>query len=191
MKFRAMDNAVLLRCLLANITLLICWTFSVQLQAAGKLVEGDYELGSGDKINIRVYGEDDLTVEAVLSDSGVINYPFLGELKVSGLTTSELEGVIVKGLKGDYLIKPIVHISILQYRPFFIDGEVKVPGGYPYQPGLTISKAAALAQGFTERASRNKIYIERGNRSVREKIKADLSTELLPGDIVTVEQRFF
>lgn len=154
-------------------------------------IENDYRLGSGDRIHIRVYGEDDLTLETLLSDSGVINYPFLGELKVTGLTPTELEAMIASDLKGDYLVNPIVHISIVQYRPFFIDGEVKVPGGYPFQPGLTIGKAAALAQGFTERASRDKITIVRGDGAQQQKIRADLATVLMPGDIVTVEQRFF
>ncbi|SEA13904.1 polysaccharide biosynthesis/export family protein [Microbulbifer marinus] len=150
-----------------------------------------YKLGAGDKINIRVYGEADLTVETTLSESGVINYPFLGEINAKNLTTGQLESMITDGLKGDYLIRPVVRVSINEYRPFFIDGEVKVPGGYPYQPGLTIGKAAALAQGFTERASKEKIFITRTRGGAELKFKADISTELLPGDIVTVEQRFF
>ena len=149
----------------------------------GVKAASDYQLGSGDKLQISVYGEEDLTLETTLSDSGVINYPFLGELKVVGL--------IVKGLKGDYLINPNVHVSILEYRPFFINGEVEKPGGYPFQPGLTISKAAALAQGFTERASENKIFIIRGDDTSQTKVKAELNTMLRPGDIVTVEQSFF
>ena len=152
---------------------------------------GDYQLGSGDKILISVYGEEDLTLETILSDSGVINYPFLGELKVVGLTVSGLENLIVRGLKGDYLINPNVHVSILQYRPFFINGEVVKPGGYPFQPGLTISKAAALAEGFTERASQSKIFIIRGDDASQTRIRAELNTLLRPGDIVTVEQSFF
>lgn len=159
--------------------------------AESKAESNSYKLGAGDRIHIRVYGEADLTVETTLSESGVINYPFLGEINAKNLTTGQLESLITDGLEGDYLIKPVVRVSINEYRPFFIDGEVKVPGGYPYQPGLTIGKAAALAQGFTERASREKIFITRDSGSSQVKFKADISTELLPGDIVTVEQRFF
>ncbi|WOX04847.1 polysaccharide biosynthesis/export family protein [Microbulbifer pacificus] len=158
---------------------------------ADELTRGDYQLGSGDKILISVYGEEDLTIETILSDSGVINYPFLGELKVAGLTLSGLENLIVGGLKGDYLVNPNVHVSMLEYRPFFINGEVVRPGGYPFQPGLSISKAAALAQGFTERASESKIYIVRGDDPTQARVKAELNTKLRPGDIVTVEQSFF
>lgn len=155
------------------------------------MTQSDYRLGSGDKILINVYGEDDLTVETQLSDSGLVNYPFLGELKVTGLTVAELETRIYTGLKGDYLVSPNVHVSILEYRPFFIHGEVERPGGFPYQPGLTVSKAAALAQGFTERASKTKIFVVRGDDPSQTPEKIDLNTLLRPGDVVTVEQSFF
>ncbi|SEA33903.1 polysaccharide export outer membrane protein [Microbulbifer marinus] len=168
---------------------LAAWALLVP--AAHAITESDYRLGSGDKILINVYGEDDLTVETQLSDSGAVNYPFLGELKVTGMTVAQLEARIVRGLKGDYLVNPNVHVSILEYRPFFINGEVEKPGGYPYQPGLTISKAAALAQGFTERASKTKIFVIRGDDPSQTPEKVDLNTLLRPGDVVTVEQSFF
>ena len=155
------------------------------------LVKSDYRLGSGDKILISVYGEQDLTVETQLGDSGLINYPFLGELKVAGVTVAELEAMIHKGLLGDYLVSPNVHVSILEYRPFFIHGEVERPGGFPYQPGMTVSKAAALAQGFTERASKTKMFVIRGDDPSQTKEKVELSTLLRPGDVVTVEESFF
>lgn len=187
-----MLNALLQRGFRAAFVILAV-LFSVTTLAQGQ--EGasahDYQLGSGDKILISVYDEADLTMETILSDTGVINYPFLGELKVSGLTVSGLERMVVEGLKGDYLVNPNVHVSILEYRPFFINGEVEKPGGYPFQPGLTIGKAAALAEGFTERASENKIFIIRGDDPEQAKQKAALNTPLRPGDIVTVEQSFF
>lgn len=151
----------------------------------------DYELGPGDQIEILVYGEDELNVDTLVGDSGVINYPYIGEIQVSGLTIGNLKNSITGALKGDYLINPIVQVSIVQYRPFFIDGEVQVPGGYAFQPGLTIVKAAAIAQGFTERASRDKIFITRDVQGDQQRLKANLNTQLRPGDIVTVQQRFF
>ena len=151
----------------------------------------EYRMNAGDRISIRVYGESDLSVDAMLAESGSINYPFLGELKVAGLTPSELESVIVNGLKGDYLINPSVTVSITQYRPVFIYGEVQVPGGYSYQPGLTVGKAAALAQGLTERGSESRIYLTREGASEDEKVRVNMSTKLQPGDVVTIEQGFF
>ena len=172
--------------LLIGFVCLLLW-----VNAADAARENNYRLGSGDKILINVYGEEDLTVETQLGESGVVNYPFLGEIKVAGMTVTQLEMRIVEGLKGDYLVNPNVHISILAYRPFFINGEVNKPGGYPFQPGLTVSKAAALAQGFTERASRSKIFVIRGDDPKQVPMKVDLNTQLRPGDVVTVEQSFF
>jgi protein involved in polysaccharide export with SLBB domain len=151
----------------------------------------DYRLGSGDRIQIQVFDEADLSMEVRLSDAGTISYPFLGEVRVSGNTVSQLEAQIVGGLKGDYLVDPKVNVSVVEYRPFYINGEVEDPGGYPYQPGLTLRKAIALAGGFTERASKTKINLlsEGAVDSRQRQIAMDVM--LNPGDIVTVEQSFF
>lgn len=153
--------------------------------------ESDYRLGSGDKIQITVFGQLDLSIETLLNNSGKINYPFLGEIQAVGKTLAEFQQQIYDGLKGDYLISPNVSVSIIEYRPFFIDGEVKQPGGYPYQPGLTVNKAAALAGGYTERASLKKIFIIRSNDSKQESIHININAVVNPGDIITFKQRFF
>lgn len=151
----------------------------------------EYRMNAGDRISIRVYGESDLSVDAMLGESGSINYPFLGDVQVAGLTPTELEAKIFKGLEGDYLVNPSVTVTITQYRPVFIYGEVQVPGGYSYQPGLTVGKAAALAQGFTERGSENRIYLTREGMPKDKKLRVNMSTKLQPGDVITIEQGFF
>jgi len=149
-----------------------------------------YKLGPGDKIEIKVYGQDELTVEVLLSNSGVINYPFLGEIKVTGLSVSQVETLITKGLKGDYLITPNVSAQVTEYRQFYIHGEVKKPGGYPYQPGMTINQAVAVAGGLTERASKEKVFLFR-EIDKNQQLSATLSTKVSAGDTITIEQRFF
>lgn len=73
---------------------------------------------------------------------------------------------------------------------FFINGEVKQSGGYPYKPGMTVNQAIALAGGLTERASKEKIFIYReGNKS--QALNANLSSRVNAGDTITIEQRFF
>jgi polysaccharide export outer membrane protein len=151
----------------------------------------DYKLGSGDTIKITVFGQEDLSIETLLNDNGKIDYPFLGQLQASGKTLAEFQQTIYIGLKGDYLIKPNVSVSIVEYRPFFIDGEINTPGGYPFQPGLTISKAAALAGGFTERASLGKIFIIRSNDPEQKSVNVSPNTSVFPGDIITVKQSYF
>ncbi|NMH60504.1 polysaccharide export protein [Alteromonas sp. MYP5] len=150
-----------------------------------------YRLGVGDKISISVFGQPDLSLETRLPDIGKINYPFLGELELVGLTLSDVENLIFQGLKGDYLVNPSVAVTIIEYRPFFIDGEVKQPGGYPYQPGLSVNKAAALAGGYTERASRSDIQIVRQQNGKQVTLEVSVSELIQPGDVITVEQRFF
>lgn len=149
-----------------------------------------YRLGVGDKIRIQVHGEADLTMELTVSESGVVNYPFLGDIPILGRTVSDLQRTIDRGLRGDYLVNPDVRIVVIGYRNFYINGEVRLPGGYPYVPGLTVRQAATLAGGFTERASMRGISLYRETSS-REKLPASLDSTVFPGDIVVVEQGIF
>jgi protein involved in polysaccharide export with SLBB domain len=151
-----------------------------------------YQLGSGDIISIVVFGEEDLKREHIrLTDAGTISYPVLGELKVLGRTVGELEKIITDGLQGRYLVNPRVSVSVDQYRPYFIYGQVKKGGGYPFQPGLTVRKAVSVAEGFTERASKEKIFIIRDKDKNAKPVKVELDTPVLPGDTITVEESFF
>lgn len=170
---------------------LFSWLLFTGLASAQNAQFSQYTLGSGDTVSISVYGQTDLSLETRLTDIGVINYPYLGEISVLGMTVGELESYIFEGLKGDYLINPSVSVSIIEYRPFFINGEVKNPGGYQYQPGLTIDKAAALAGGYTERASKTKIYIDRTINGKQVTLNANRFMQILPGDIVNIDQSFF
>ncbi len=150
-----------------------------------------YKLGPGDVIDIYVYGEPELTRSKIqLSSSGTIAYPF-GNVDAVGSTPSQLETAIENGLKQGYLVDPRVSVVIDQYRPFFIYGEVKKPGGYAFQPGLNVRKAVTLAGGFTERADQDKIYIVRENDPHNAAHKIGLSGQVMPGDTLTVEESFF
>lgn len=177
-----------------KIVLLVClMLLSRTVFAAGYGEPGtaQYQLASGDMVQITVFGQDDLSMKIRLPDVGTINYPYLGEMKVVGLSVQELETQIFSGLQGDYLVNPSVSVSILEYRPFFIDGEVKRPGGYPFQPGLSIDKAAALAGGYTERASKTEIFIVREVNGAAVRIATNSTETLKPGDIVNIKQTFF
>ena len=110
------------------VILLLLLAFKPVLASEDSLV--DYRLGSGDLINIVVFGESDLSLEVRLSDAGTVSYPFLGELKVKGLTSRDLEHLLTEGLKGDYLVEPRINVSVAEYRQFFIAGEVASPGGF-------------------------------------------------------------
>src|SRR5471030_1932642 len=166
--------------------------FSCSLVFAQAPELSSYKLGSGDMISVRVLGEDDLKREKVrLSDAGTISFPVLGEIKVKGMTVGALADYIAKGLKGRYLLNPQVNVAIEEYRNFFVNGMVEKPGGYPFSPGLNVRKAITLAGGFKERASREKINIIRDDDPKQTPRKVDMSTAVLPGDILTIEESFF
>jgi len=151
-----------------------------------------YSLNSGDSIRIHVYGEPDLSFESLLiGQNGRISYPFLGELKVAGKTSARLQQTLTDGLKPDYLIDPRISVSIVKYRPFFVNGEVKNPGGVSFQPGLTLRKAISLAGGFTERANKKQVLVIADNDPTRKEQKVSLDYKVQPGDIFTVEDTFF
>lgn len=170
--------------------LLVAWLviFSCTITAE----EGDYKLSAGDVIRVHVYDEPDLTFERILiGESGKFSYPFLGDVRVEGLSLTGLEAALVSGLKPDYLLDPKLSVSIVEYRPFFVSGEVKSPGSHPYQPGIKLRQAISLAGGFTERASDSKIYVVRENDPSHRRVKVNLSYKVMPGDTITVEQSLF
>ncbi|MYM65125.1 polysaccharide biosynthesis/export family protein [Pseudomaricurvus sp. HS19] len=181
-----------MKLLRVSMLLLLTTLAGVSLPVLAQGGFSEYTLGSGDVIGIHVFGESDLSFDEVqLSDAGTLSYPFLGELKLKGLTVGELQHKITKGLLGDYLIDPRVSITIVKYRQFFINGEVEKPGGFPFQPGLTVRKAVSLAEGFTERAAKKNIFIISDNTADQTPVRVELNTPVKPGDIITVEQSFF
>lgn len=151
-----------------------------------------YRLNSGDVISIRVFGEDDFTREKVrLTDAGTVSFPMLGEIAMLGRTVGEIEALVTDRLKGRYLVNPRVSVWIDEYRSFFINGMVEKPGAYPFQPGLNVRKAISIAGGLKERASVNKIFVVRDKDTAHQPVKVDMSTDVAPGDTVTVEESFF
>ena len=160
--------------------------------AAVSALLSTYQLRAGDVISIRVFGEDDFTREKIrLNDAGSVSFPFLGEIAVLGKTVGELQENLTTRLKGKYLVNPRVNVWIEEYRPFFVNGMVERPGGYPFQPGLNVRKAVSLAGGFKERASLNKIFVTREGDPTQKAQKVDVNTEIRPGDTITIEESFF
>jgi polysaccharide export outer membrane protein len=157
----------------------------------GHATGNDYKLGAGDQIQIMVYGEADLTTNIKVDKSGVISFPFLSDIAVAGISPKNLENKIADGLRGDYLIDPQVAVSIIEYRPFFIHGQVKRPGGYPFQEDLTLDKAIAIAGGLAARASKSSWNITRLINGEKAKLDANVSSAILPDDIIEIEQSFF
>jgi len=150
-----------------------------------------YRLSSDDEISITVFNEPDMSISKIkVSTNGTISMPLLGQVITKGLTVTELEQELTNRLLDGYLKKPNVTVSITEYRPFYISGEVKRPGSYPYRKDLTIEKAVALAGGFTERASKGTITLV-AEQTTRNVTAAALNNAVKPGDVITVSESFF
>jgi polysaccharide export outer membrane protein len=160
-------------------------------KAATASATNEYHLGSGDHIKVKVFGHDDLSADVYVDGTGSISLPLIGTVKAGGATIRDLERTITDKLQPDYLRHPRVTVEVLNYRPFYIIGEVKNPGSYAYVNGMTIINAVALAGGYTYRARENSVFITRASDSSKAKQRANHETLVLPGDVIEVPERFF
>jgi len=151
-----------------------------------------YRVDTGDRISIAVYQEPDLSINDVrVKGDGTISYPLLGDLQVAGLTSQELQDLVMSKLLDGYLKKPSITVSIDSYRLYYIKGEVARPGGYTFVDGLTVAKAVALAGGYTVRASESSIALVRESDPENPLKSVGANTAIQPGDIITVGESFF
>ena len=148
-------------------------------------------LGSSDQVRITTFGEPELSGEFVVGPNGTIAFPLLGEIKATDLTVEQFSRALEEGLKQGYLRQPRVTIEVLNFRPFFILGEVDQPGTYPYSSGLTVMNAVATAGGFTYRADSRRVYIKRGGSNNEEEYRLTSTTPVRPGDTVRIAERRF
>ena len=150
-----------------------------------------YRLGTGDKVRVTVFGEKDLSGDFDVNDQGMVALPLIGPTKLAGKSISEAETQITQSYGKDYLVNPRVNVEVLNYRPFFILGEVKNPGSYPYVNGMTVVNAVALAGGYTPRAKRDHIMVKRAAKPGAGEQEVSEDAAILPGDVIRVPERFF
>ncbi len=150
-----------------------------------------YLIGPGDLLAIVVYGEPDLSLPQVrVGTEETVSFPLLGEVFLGDLTVGGVEKKLTNLLLDGYLKKPKVTVSILEYRMFYVTGQVKRPGGYNYINGLTVRKAIAIAGGFTVRGSKDKM-IKIPEKSNTQVVNININSPLGPGDILNVGESFF
>jgi polysaccharide biosynthesis/export protein len=153
--------------------------------------DGPYLLDTGDKLRIFVYGQPSLSRIYTVDHAGKISIPLIGHVHARGTTTSSLERSIKSRLSGQYVKDPHVTVDISQNRPFFILGEVRQAGQFPYLSGMTVQQAIAVAGGFSERANERSVMITRRINGFFEKLDVPLDYVLLPGDTIQVNERWF
>jgi polysaccharide export outer membrane protein len=150
-----------------------------------------YRLGPGDALQITVYGEDDLTGSYKVGPDGVIAFPLIGNVHAAGQDLQDLENELVRRLADGYLRAPNVSVDLAHLRPFFIMGEVRTPGSYPYMGEMTALNAVAVAGGFTYRADRKHVKLLRPSSGRESYETVPISEKLQPGDVIMVEERLF
>ncbi|GBD42666.1 hypothetical protein HRbin40_00121 [bacterium HR40] len=155
-----------------------------------ELPEVVYRLGPGDKIRVIVFRHEDLSGEFALDGTGSFSMPLIGEVRANGFTARELEQHLEQRYGDGYLVEPKVSVEILTYRPFYILGEVNKPGAYEYENGMTVLNAVALAGGFTYRAKQDVFLLQRGGANATP-VAVTGNTRIAPGDVITVQERFF
>jgi polysaccharide export outer membrane protein len=150
-----------------------------------------YVLGPNDRIRLKVYGEPDITGEYEISNSGQVSIPLAGHITAAGATTRQLEKSIASALAKGIVRDPRVNVEIAQYRPYYILGEVKKSGEYPYRHGLTVLDAVASAGGFTYRANENKVFLRRAGAGAEQTYPLDAPVPVYPGDNIRIPERYF
>lgn len=151
----------------------------------------EYRLGVADKVRVNVFGEEALTGEFLVGSGGKVSLPLIGEVQAAGLTISQFQSEIAEALKQGYIMEPRVSAEVLNYRPFYILGEVNKPGEYPYTNNLSVMNAVATAEGFTYRADARRVYIKRADAVGEQAFPLTTSTQVAPGDTIRIGERFF
>lgn len=158
----------------------LCLTLAI---SASAVFAEDYQLGTQDKLTIRVVEWQ--TVEGAFRDwssvsgdytigpSGNLSLPFVGETQAVGKTTAEIAETIGKTLQDKFGLsdRPEASVEVAQFRPFYISGDIQTPGQYAYAPDLTVLKAISIAGGMRRGAD--------GARTERDLITAEGSHAVL------------
>lgn len=165
--------------------------YGAQGTAAAYEYFSGYRVGAGDRLTVRVAGEADLTAEYLVDGSGNISLPYVQTINIAGLTAVEIERAIGQRLRRGFLKNPQVSVQVTTLRPFYILGEVETAGSFSYQPGMTVQNAVAIAGGYGARADRGNVMITRKNATGTLTYKVPVTTQIYPGDIVYVRERWF
>jgi polysaccharide export outer membrane protein len=150
-----------------------------------------YTLDSGDKLRVVVFGQDGLSASYSVDTGGNITMPLIGSVPARGKTTAQLQQSIAAKLRDGYVREPHVAAEVEAYRPFFILGEVTLPGQYPYVANMTVETAVAIAGGYTPRAQKWRIEVSHPAGGMTEKQIVSPNYPVHPGDTIKVAERWF
>ena len=177
--------------LIVLLALMACGGPAGRLPALANEAQSTYLLGPGDSLRITVFGESDLSGTFKVADNGTLVMPLVGSVAAAGLSLPDFQKKLVQQLSAKAVKSPDVTLQIEEYRPFFILGEVKHPGSYPYVPDMTVLTAVAIAGGFTVRASEDEVSVTRKKNGVAVESRGRRDSRVQPGDTIYVYERHF
>jgi len=151
----------------------------------------EYKLGAGDQLRLIVFGEENLSGEFIVDNSGFVSIPLIGEVEAGRKSIREFQKSVETKLLDGYLKNPSVSAEVLNFRPYYILGEVTTSGEYPFSGGLTVLNAVATAGGFTYRANTKVVYIKRAGEQTEVQYPLTVSTAVQPGDTIRIAERLF
>jgi protein involved in polysaccharide export with SLBB domain len=147
-------------------------------------------LHPGERIKLTVYGEPNLSGFYDISPSGTLSLPLAGTMRAAGRTRAEIEREITRRYS-EKLQEPQVTVEVVEFRPFYIMGEVTNPGQFPYRSGLNVLTATSTAGGLTYRASRTTVLIQHAGEEVWREYPLTAAVLISPGDLIRVPERYF
>ena len=150
-----------------------------------------YQLASGDRLRVIVFGQDQLTNSYSIDGAGNFSMPLIGLIRAQSLTTTQVAGEIEARLRQGYLRDPKLSVEVEAYRPFYVLGEVGVAGQYPFVNGMTAQNAIAIAGGFSPRGAQDWVELTRIVDGQSVTASVPLTFPVRPGDTITVRERFF
>ena len=151
-----------------------------------------YNLGNGDRLRVTVFGEEDMSGEFLVDGTGQVSIPLVGEVPAAGRSVREFQRELeARLLDGGILLKPRVSAEVINFRPYYILGEVGLPGEYPYTDSLTVLNAVATAQGFSYRANKKVIGIRGIDDAEEQRVRLSPDLKVRPGDTIRVLERVF
>lgn len=153
--------------------------------------KGPYQLDTGDVVRVSVYGDAELSKTYRIDDKGAIAFPLVGSIPVRGGTTEQAAQRLARALANGYMRNPDVAVEIDQYRPFFIQGEIKNAGQFPYVYGMTVRAAISTAGGYSETADRDRAMVYRRQGEEMAKLPVELDFPIFPGDTIVISERWF
>ncbi len=133
---------------------------------------GEYRIGVGDKLSIRVFQVEDLSFDEITVDtSGDVQMALVGAVPARDRTAGEVSRDIAARLAVRYLRNPQVTVTVIQAanQKITVDGAVSKPGVYEMRGSTSLLQAVAMAEGPTRIADLSQVAVFRtidGSRSV-------------------------